>query len=392
MKSSTHPANGAALAPIPLVDLKAQIASIRPELDAAIADVVTSGAFISGPLAKRFEDEYAAWLGSARVVACSSGTSALRLVLETLIEPGDAVVVPAMTFIATAEPVVLTGAEVVFADVDPATGCLDPAAAEAALTPQTRAIIGVDLHGRLADWGRFADLARQHDLELIRDAAQSHGARPGTEAQGASLFAEGGIDSLARAATHSFYPAKNLGAFGDAGAISTNDQELANFAERFADHGRTAKYEHLFLGDNCRMDGLQAAVLSVKLRHLADWNARRRALAERYHEMLANVGDLRLPPLDAGAGHVWHLFALRTSRRDDLFDHLQAEGIGAGMHYPIPLHMQPAFADHPQGRQGAFPVAETFAAETLSLPLYPEMTPSQQERVAESVRRFFGGA
>jgi dTDP-4-amino-4,6-dideoxygalactose transaminase len=393
MKTAASPASSpTAAGPIPLVDLKAQHVALRDEINAAIAEVFESGAFINGPLVRRFEEDFAAHRGQKRAVGCSSGTSALHMALAGLgVGAGDEVIVPAMTFMATAEAVPHAGASVVFADVDPATACLDPEALEAAITPRTASFISVDLYGRLADWGRLAPIAEKHGLAAIQDAAQSHGARPETDAQGKVLFDRGGFGALARAATFSFYPAKNLGACGDAGALTTDDADLADFAKRFADHGRSGKYEHCEIGYNYRMDAIQANILRLKLARLDVWTAARRSLAESYAEMLAGVGDLRLPDTSAGAGHVWHLFTARTARRDALLEHLRGAGIGAGIHYPIPLHLQPTFADHPQAREGAFPVSEAIARETLSLPLFPEMTAQQQERVVESVKGFFAG-
>jgi dTDP-4-amino-4,6-dideoxygalactose transaminase len=356
---------------IPLVDLKAQYAALRPEIDAAIARVIANTSFIMGPEVHAFEEAFAAWCQARYAVGISSGTAAIELTLRALgVGPGDEVITTPFTFIATAEAISATGATPVFADIDPATYNLAPVAAEAAITARTRALLPVHLYGQPAGMDALAAIARRHGLALIEDAAQAHGAEIGGRRVG----------SLGDAACFSFYPGKNLGAYGDGGAVTTDDEALAGRLRKLRDHGRVSKYVHDELGYGHRLDALQAAILAAKLPHLDAANAARRRLAARYRELLAG-SDLVLPFEPEGVTPVYHLYVVRTPRRDALLADLREQGIEAGIHYPLPLHLQPAYRELGL-RPGSFPMAEAAAQQVLSLPLFPEMTVAQQERVA----------
>jgi len=362
---------------IPLVDLKAQYATIKDEIDGAIRSVIEKTAFIGGPFAAKFESEFAAYIGADHCVGVGNGTDALVMALKGLdLKPGDEVIVPALTFIATSEAVTLAGGKVVFADVDPRTRNLDPAAVEAAVTERTRALIPVHLYGRPADMDAFCALGKKHGLTVIEDGAQAQGARIDSRRAG----------SCAAMGCFSFYPGKNLGAYGDAGAVILSDPEMAEKVRMLANHGRLAKYGHIYEGTNSRLDGLQGAVLSVKLKHLDDWNAARRKAARTYRERLQGL-DLTLP--QDHPGHVYHLFVIETDRRDELLAHLKEKGVGASIHYPDALPRLKAY-EYLGHREGEFPNAEKLAATILSLPIYAEITEEQQDYVVGQVRSFFG--
>ncbi|MCZ7573695.1 MAG: DegT/DnrJ/EryC1/StrS family aminotransferase [Ardenticatenaceae bacterium] len=366
--------------PIPLVDLKAQYARIKPEIDAAIQEVVESTSFILGPAVSRFEQAFAAYCEVEHCVGTSNGTAALTIALKALgVGPGDEVIVPAMTFIASAAAVHEAGATPVLADVDPVTYTLDPACVERALTPRTRAIMPVHLYGQPADLDPLLALCRQHDLFLVEDAAQAHGARYKGRLAG----------SIGHAAGFSFYPGKNLGAYGDAGGLTTGDARLAARARQLRDHGRLDKYQHEFTGTNDRMDGLQGAILGAKLPHLDGWNDARRRLAANYTALLADL-DVVTPMVAPDVVPVWHLYVIRVAERDRVREALNARGIGAGVHYPIPLHLQPALR-HLGYARGDFPVAEALGDQALSLPIYPELTEVQQELVVAALRDLLQG-
>ncbi len=361
--------------PIPLVDLKAQYAALRADIDAAIARVIANTSFIMGPEVRAFEEAFAAFCQARFAVGVSSGTAAIELTLRALgVGPGDEVITTPHTFIATAEAISATGAAPIFADIDPATYNIHPAAVEAAITPRTRALLPVHLYGQPADMDALAAIAQRHGLALIEDAAQAHGA----EINGRR------VGSLGHAACFSFYPGKNLGAYGDGGAVTTDDEGLAARLRKLRDHGRASKYVHDELGYGHRLDALQAAILAAKLPHLDAANAARRRLAARYGELLAD-GDLVLPHVPEGVTPAWHLYVVRTPRRDELLASLRQQGIETGIHYPLPLHLQPACRSLGLG-PGSYPVAEAAAQQVLSLPLFPEMTEEQQERVAAALR------
>jgi dTDP-4-amino-4,6-dideoxygalactose transaminase len=367
---------------VPLVDLKAEYRSIRGEIDDAIAAVIESAAFVRGPFARRFEEEWARFCGASHAVGCANGTVAIELALRALgVGPGDEVITTPLTFIATVEAIVHAGAAPRLADVDHETGNLLPAAVEAAITPRTRAVVPVALYGQPADMDEFRRITDRHRLALVEDAAQAQGAAWGGRRTGS--------DGTAHAVTFSFYPGKNLGAYGDAGAITTADAVLADGMARLADHGRETKYTHDSVGQNARLDGLQGAVLSAKLRHLEEWNAARRGLARRYDALLADAearGQLRRVREAPAANAVFHLYVIRVpdGRRDAVLERLRADGIEAGVHYPVPLHLQPALARLGHAR-GAFPEAERAAGEVLSLPMFPLMSDEQQDRVVQAL-------
>ncbi len=361
---------------IPLVDLKAQYASIKGEIDAAIARVVTNTSFIGGQELKIFEDNLAAFQGTQHAVGCSSGTSAIMLALQALgIGPGDEVITAANTFIATVEAIVHVGATPVLADIDPMTYTIDPVQIEAAITPDTRAILPVHLYGQIAPMDRIMEIAHRHDLLVIEDAAQAHAAELNGKRAGAW-----GI-----AACTSFYPGKNLGAYGDAGAVLTNDNALAERLKRLRDHGSESKYIHGEIGYNERMDSLQAAILDVKLHYLKEWTEARRHHAACYTRLLQKMSGVVTPVEMAGARHVYHIYCVRVpGNRDQIKDELNKRGIGAGIHYPIPIHLQPAMVAYGWQR-GHFPHTEAAADVILSLPLFPELTDEQIEIVVNTL-------
>lgn len=362
---------------IPLVDLKAQYETIHSEVDQAIQRVLTSTAFILGPDVRQFEEAFAAFCGARHCVGVSSGTAALELALRGLgVCAGDEVITVAHTFIATAEAISALGAQPVFVDIDPHSYTMAPDALERAINQATRAIIPVHIYGQPADMGAINEIAAAYRLVVVEDAAQAHGATWQGHSAGA----------LSDAACFSFYPGKNLGAYGDAGAVTTDDAGLAEQLRLLRNHGRRAKYLHEQVGFGERLDTLQAAILAAKLPHLQQWTDDRRRLAQRYNRLLADC-DLILPHVAADANPVWHLFVIRTPQRDRLLEHLRQHDVEAGVHYPVPLHLQPAYAFLGYQR-GDLPVTETVADTCLSLPLYPEMSDAQQDRVVELVRDF----
>lgn len=361
---------------IPLVDLAAQHAEVDAEIRAGWDEVLANTAFIGGPAVADFEAAYAEAIGVDHCVGVANGTDALELALRAAgIGPGDEVILPANTFIATAEAVVRTGALPVLVDVDPVHLLIDPEKVAQAVGDRTRAIIPVHLFGQTAPVERLVPIAEQCGAVIVEDAAQAQGARRFGRPAGA----------LGLAAGTSFYPGKNLGAAGDAGAVTTNDAELARRVRLLSAHGSLRKYVHETLGFNSRLDTLQAVVLRAKLRRLADWNAARRAAAERYARLLENTPGLTLPVTAEGNEDVWHLYVVRVPDRDAVLSRLHAAGIGAGVHYPDPIHRTPAFA-HLGLSEGTFPVAEKAAREILSLPIYPHITEDIQHQVATELR------
>jgi len=362
---------------VPFVDLAAQYRDLAHEMRPALDDVLGSTHFILGETVSRFEQEFAAWLGAKHAVGVGTGLDALRLaLLGSGIGTGDEVIIPANTFIATAFAVSAVGARPVPVDCLEETHQIDPARIPAAITSRTKAIIPVHLYGHPADMDRIGPIARSHGLAVIEDAAQAHGARLHGRACG----------TFGQAGCFSFYPAKNLGAYGDGGCVVTDDAALAERLRRLRNYGQQAKNEHVLVGGNSRLDSMQAAVLRVKLRHLDAWNARRAAHAARYAALLPGDG-LVLPTTQPGATHVFHLFVLRTRAREALRAHLEQAGIETGVHYPVPPHLQPAYAGLGYG-PGSFPVAERLAREVMSLPMFPELTEDQLQRVASAIRSF----
>lgn len=364
---------------IPFIDLKAQSLRIRKDLDAAVARVVSSGQYALGPEVAAFEDEFAAYCGARHGVAVNSGTSALHLALLAAgIGPGDEVLTVPFTFVATVAAILYAGARPVFADIDPRSYTMDPARVERALTRRTKAILPVHLYGHPADLDPILRVARRRGLAVIEDAAQAHGASYGGRRVGA-------IGDLG---CFSFYPTKNLGACGEGGIVVTNDAAQARRIRMLRDWGQDRKYHHALKGFNYRMEGIQGAVLRVKLRRLDAWNEARRSLAAAYTERLAGSG-VETPIEMPNARHVYHVYAVRTPRRDALQRALARQGIATAIHYPMAAHLQDAYRDL-GFRRGDFPEAERAAAEELSLPLYPEMPPSAVDRTARAVRAFFG--
>jgi dTDP-4-amino-4,6-dideoxygalactose transaminase len=366
---------------VPFVDLVAQYESIAAEIEQAFHEVTTSAQYILGDRVQRFEHEFASFVGCEYGVGVGNGLDALRLGLLALeIGPGDEVIVPANTYIATALAVSEVGADVVLVECDPATYNVDPQAVAAAVSPRTRALLPVHFTGQAAELKPMLELAERHDLDLVEDAAQAHGTK----------YDEQMCGSLGRLACFSFYPGKNLGAYGDGGMVTTRDPALVEPIRRLRNYGERAKYEHVVKGVNSRLDGLQAAFLSVKLRRLPGWNEARLRHADAYTAELDGVGDLRVQQRSPFSTHIYHLFIVETEHRDALREHLTERGIQTGIHYPIPIHLQEAYRDLGLS-VGAFPHAERLARQSLSLPMYPELSSEQIATVAGSIREFFDG-
>jgi dTDP-4-amino-4,6-dideoxygalactose transaminase len=365
---------------IPLLSIKAQNAALAGELKDAVCRVLDSGAFILGPENKAFDAEFASAIGAPFCLGVDSGTSALELALEAVgVGRGDEVIVPSFTFIATATAVSVLGAVPVFADVDEATLTLDPRSVEKLVTPKTKAIVPVHLFGQPADMDPLMSLAKSKKISVIEDCAQSHLATYKGKTTGA----------LGDVGAFSFYPTKNLGAAGDAGALTLSDPALRDRLLELRNCGRTigATYHHARVGHNCRLDEMQAAILRIKLRHLKTWTAARRRIAGLYHDGLKGL-PLRLPPLGgAGTEPVFHLFTVRLERRDALAEHLKRRGVGCGVYYPIPVHLQPAYAAQPA--RLPLPVSEKASLEVLSLPMFSELADADVARVCDAVRGFF---
>ena len=353
---------------VPSLDLKAQYRSIKPEIDAAVARVLDSGQFVLGSEVAAFEQEFATYCGAGECVALNSGTSALHLALLAAgIGPGDEVITVPFTFVASVAAILYAGARPVLVDIDPRSFTLDPAAIEAAITPRTKAILPVHLYGQPADMDPIMEIARRHGLIVIEDAAQAHGAK----------YKGRPVGSLADMACFSFYPGKNLGAYGEGGAVTTSNPEYARTIRMLRDWGQDRKYHHVLRGFNYRMEAFQGAILRVKLRHLERWTEARRVIVGKYNRLLAGSGVDR--PLEMPwARHVYHLYTVRTNDRDNLQQSLQKEGIQTGIHYATPVHLQPAYANLGYGRH-SLPQSEKAAEQVLSLPLYPEMTDDQIE-------------
>jgi dTDP-4-amino-4,6-dideoxygalactose transaminase len=360
------------------LDLKVQYESIREEISEALQGVLDRTAFAGGPFVAAFEEEFASYCQAEQAIGVGSGTEALWVALLAMgVGPGDEVITAPNTFIATAEAVSFTGATPVFVDIDETTHNLDPALIEAAITDKTKALIPVHLFGQPADMGPILDIAAKHKLFVLEDACQAHGSEYKGKRAG----------SLGHAAAFSFYPGKNLGAYGEAGAVTTNDAALADKMRMIRDHGQSQKYYHDVVGWNGRMDGFQGAVLSVKLRHLEEWTESRRRNAALYREQLAGVPGLILPEEMDYSRHVYHLFAVRVQGmdRDAFMEALKEKGIFTGIHYPVPVHLQTAYSGLGLG-EGSFPVAERCAAEYVSLPMFPELSAAEIAYVAEQVK------
>lgn len=358
---------------VPFLDLSAQYRSIKQEIDPAIQEIIDTNAFASGPAVEAFEKDFAEFCGTEHCIGVNSGTAALLLILQAYgIGKDDEVITVANSFFATAEAIILAGATPILVDCEETTALIDVEQVEAAVTTKTKAIIPVHLYGQPVDVEALTAIAKKHDLILIEDACQAHGAKLNGKTAG----------SMGHAAAFSFYPGKNLGAFGEAGAVTTNDAEIATKIRILRDHGMPKKYTHKVVGWNERMDGIQGAVLSVKLRHLPDWNAKRRANAELYRKYLPKIIQTfeEIP----GAEGVYHLFVIRAPNRDAVQKALKEKGIQTGIHYPIPMHLQEAVNSY-GWQNGDFPVSENLAEEILSLPMFPELTEEQIQEVCESL-------
>jgi dTDP-4-amino-4,6-dideoxygalactose transaminase len=363
---------------IPLVDLKAQYVAIKPEIDEAINRVLESTQFIMGEEVTSFEKEFAAFCDSKYAVGVASGTAALHLALLACgIGPNDEVITVPNTFIATTEAISYVGAKIKFVDVDAETYTIDVSQVEKSVTDKTKAILPVHLYGHPADMGPIMQIAKAHNLKVIEDAAQAHGA----QYKGRSVGAIGDVGCF------SFFPAKNLGAYGDAGMVVTNNAEIAERVSLLRNHGRAEKYGHLMEGYNYRLDALQAAILHVKLKHLEEWTEARRRNAKLYNALLTGL-QLELPKEAEWAKHVYHLYVVRCENRTKLQEALKNKGIATGIHYPIPLHLQPAYANL-ELTKGVFPVTEECAETVLSLPMYPELTGEQIETITETIKNHF---
>lgn len=364
---------------VPFVDLAAQYAAIQEEMDLAVKQAIADSNYVLGPQVQEFEQTFGRYVGCAHSIGVSSGLDALRIALMALdVGPGDEVIVPANTYIATALAVSAVGARPVLVDCDPETYNIDPSLVEPEITPRTRAIIPVHLTGQSADMDPLLELANRHGLDVVEDAAQAHGA----------LYKGRPCGSMGTVGCFSFYPGKNLGAYGDGGMVTTNDPDLADRMRRLRNYGQEAKYHHTEKGLNARLDTLQAAILAVKLRHLPHWNEARAAHANLYREMLEGVGDLAFQRKAPYSTHVYHLFVVETERRTALQKYLEASGIHTGIHYPIPIHLQPAYEDLGYGK-GDFPHTERLAERMLSLPMFPELSSQQIRRIADGIKAFF---
>ena len=366
--------------PVPYLDLPAQMRAIRKEVDAAIARTLENCSFCLGPDVARFEEDFAKYIGAKYCIGFNSGTSALHVAMLLLnVGAGDEIITTPFTFVATSWAISYVGAKPVYVDIDEATFNLDSKLVEKAITPRTKAIMPVHLCGHPADLDSLLSICRKHKLPLVEDAAQAHGA----EYRGKIVGTFGEMSCF------SFYPGKNLGAYGEGGGLVTNNSDYAARAKALRDHGSTKRYYHDEVGYNYRMEGIQGAVLGVKMKYLEKWTQERRRVAHRYEKLLADT-PLQLPREADYAESAWHLYVVRHPRRDDLKKHLEANGVGCGLHYPVPLHLQKCYA-HLGYKEGDIPVAEKAARECLSLPIYPEMTEEQIQRVVEVVQDFFKG-
>ena len=363
-------------APVPFLDLRAHHEPLMDEFVDAFRRVTESSAFAGGPFVAAFEKEFTAFCGTKHCVAVGNGTDALWLSLLALgIGPGDEVITVPNSFMATAEAISYCGAKPVFVDVDERTCLMDASQLEAAITLRTRAIIPVHLYGQMADMDAILAIAKRHGLPVVEDACQAHGAKRNGRIAG----------SVGVTGCFSFYPGKNLGAFGEGGGITTNDSELATKMQVLRDHGQSKKYHHSVIGWNARMDGIQGAILSIKLRHLAAANQARRAHAALYDRLLADEPRIIRPTVARGSEHVYHIYAVRVPQRDQVLAMMNARGLNCAIHYPVPIHLQEAY--RPLGLMpGSFPVVERVAGELLSLPMFPELRPAQVERVAEGLK------
>ncbi|GAA0871322.1 DegT/DnrJ/EryC1/StrS family aminotransferase [Gangjinia marincola] len=364
---------------VPFINLNQQYLNIKTELDAAIADVIERSSYINGPSVKKFEQEFAAYLGVNEVIGCGNGTDSLEVLLEAYgIGKGDEVIVPSMSWISTSEVVATAGATPVFVDVDEESYCISAEKMEGKITANTKAIIAVHLYGHPADMPTIMKLAKKHNLKVIEDSAQAHGA----EVNGKKIATWGDAGSF------SFFPTKNLGAMGDAGGIVLSDKETALTVRKIHNHGQLTRHHHELHGRNTRLDSMQAAVLSVKLKHLDEWTRKRIERAAWYNEELADCKDIHLPKVKSNCKHVYHLFVIRTKKRNELKNFLAEKGIQTLIHYPLSLPFQACYAEM-NYKSDDFPLAYQYQDEILSLPLYPELTKEQHSYVCDQIKAFF---
>lgn len=363
---------------IPLVDLKAQYQTIKSEVNLAIKKVLDSTHFILGPEVEEFERSFAKFSDAKYAIGVASGLNALELGMRAAgIGEGDEVITPTNSFIASSSAISFTGAKSVLVDCEENTFNIDPARIEEKITKKTKAIMPIHLYGRMANMDQIMKIAKKHKLQVIEDACQSHGAR----------FKRKRAGSIGLFGAFSFYPGKNLGAYGDAGVIITNNKGLAKIVAKMRNYGQAQKYHHDYLAWNSRLDTIQAAVLLVKLKYLDGWNRRRKDIAQKYNEMLASL-PIIAPEIPTESDHIFHLYVIRTKNRDNLAKFLNGKGIGTGLHYPIPIHLQKAYKDLGY-KKGDFPVSEKLADEILSLPMFPELEESQVEYITENIKKFF---
>lgn len=362
---------------IPLIDLKAQYLNIKDEIDSAIQEILDNTSFILGKKVEDFEAKFANLCNVKRCIGVNNGTSALRLALLALgIKANDEIITTPFTFIATAEAISHTGAKPVFADIDEKTYCIDTERIEEKITKKTKAIMPVHLFGQPADMDPIMEIAEKHGIKVIEDAAQAHNA----------LYKNKKAGSIGDASCFSFYPGKNLGAYGEAGAVCTNNEEVAKKLVLLRQHGELKRYYHDLIGDNCRMEAIQGAVLGVKIKYIDEWTEKRRKNAQIYNELLENL-DIVLPYEAEYARHVYHIYAIRVKNRNKLRESLGKNGVSTGIHYPIPLHLQQAYSFMGLG-EGSFTVSEKVAEEILSLPMYPELSKEQMEYIADNIQKF----
>ncbi len=377
---------------VPFLDLKTQYKSIKSEIGVAIQNVMDDCAFVQGPYLKKFENDFADYLGIQHVVGVNSGTSALAIILKSLriihswpVHEWEAII-PANTFIATAESVLQAGGRPVLVDIDEQTYNMDPGKIENVISERTKVIIPVHLYGQPADMDRLITIANKYNLMIVEDAAQAHGAKylSGSNIENSEWK---NIGNFSHATSFSFYVSKNLGAYGDGGAIGTNDDKIADFIRMHRDHGSKIKYEHEFIGSTDRLDDIQAAILNVKLKYLDEWNKRRKINADLYNKYFAGVEDVIIPKVPNWAKPSWHLYVIRVLNREGLMSHLKENGVGCGYHYKIPLHLQPAL-NFLNKKNGHFPVAEKVMNEIISIPMYPELNENQIKYVVQKIKDF----
>jgi dTDP-4-amino-4,6-dideoxygalactose transaminase len=362
---------------IPFVDLKSQFHQIRDEILPALEEVCENSSFVLGPFVKKFEENFSHYIGSKYCIALNSGTAADQLAIQALIQPGDEVITTSNTFIATTEAITTAGGKVKFVDIEEDSYNLDPIKLGAVITEKTKVIVPVHLYGQPADMDPILEIARAHNLFVVEDAAQAHGSEYKGEKAG----------TLGDAAAFSFYPGKNLGAYGEGGAVTTDSEKIAEFVRMYRDHGSKEKYIHEFEGHNMRMEGFQGAVLDVKLKYLDEWTEKRRKNAKLYNQLFQDVEGIVVPREMPSVKHVYHLYVIRVKEREKLQHYLNDNGIASGFHYKYPLHLQKAYR-HLGYKEGDFPVTEKVMKEIISLPMYPELTEEQIEYVAHHVIKF----